>query len=138
MSDPAASEFSLSATPTAGIDAVEALGRVLTEETAPLRDRAILLISGLLTSEEGPSVTSRDGRVSIKVISSTRSIRLEIRDAGTGIVLGGLRQRRGPGSRGWSPHLLSSIADRWGLVSNAEGAWVWFELDLPKVTPERS
>ena len=130
MGDPAASEFSLSATPTAEIDAVQALGRVLTDETAPLRDRAMLLISGLLTSEEGPSVTSGDGSVSIKVIPGTRSIRVEISDAGTGIVLRGLRQRRGPASRGWSPHLLSSIADRWGLVSGAEGAWVWFELDL--------
>ena len=72
MSDPAASESSLSATPTAEVDAVEALGRVLTEEAAPLRDRAMLLISGLLTSEEGPSVTSGDGPVSIKVINSTR------------------------------------------------------------------
>jgi hypothetical protein len=134
MSDAAACEFSLSATPTAEVDAVEALGRVLTGETAPLRDRAMLLISGLLTSEEGPSVTSGDGGVSIKVISNTRSIRVEIRDAGTGILLGGLRQRRGPASRGWSAHLLSSIADRWGLVSSAEGAWVWFELDLPTGT----
>jgi hypothetical protein len=32
--------------------------------------------------------------------------------------------------RAWSPHLLSKVADRWGLVSGAEGAWVWFELDL--------
>jgi hypothetical protein len=26
--------------------------------------------------------------------------------------------------------VLSRIADRWGLVSGDEGAWVWFELDL--------
>jgi hypothetical protein len=135
MIDPAASEFSLSASPTAEVDATEALGRVLTERTAPLRDRATLLISGLLTSEEGPSGTSGGGSVSVKVISGTRSTRVEIRDAGTGIVLGGLRQRRGSASGGWSPHLLSRIADRWGLVSSAEGAWVWFELDLPKEIP---
>jgi hypothetical protein len=131
MIDPAASEFSLSASPRAEIDAMEAFGRVLTEEAAPLRDRAMLLISELLTSEAGVPGTSGDGRVFIKVSSRTRSIRVEIRDAGTGIVLGGLRQQRGPASRGWSPHLLSKIADRWGLVSGAEGAWVWFELDLP-------
>jgi hypothetical protein len=115
MIDPAASESSLSASPRAVTDAMEAFGRVLTEEAAPLRDQAMLLISGLLTSEEGVPGTSGDGRVFIKVSSRTRSIRVEIRDAGTGIVLGGLRQQRGPASR-WSPHLLSKIADRWGVV----------------------
>jgi hypothetical protein len=132
MFDPSASEFSLSASPTADIDAMQALGRVLTDEVAPLREPAMVLISALLTSEEGPSLLGGGGRVSIKVISRTRSIRVEIRDSGTGIVLGGLRKQRGPASRDWSPHLLSKTADRWGLVSSAEGAWVWFELDLPR------
>lgn len=130
MVDRALSEFSLSASPTADADAQEALGRVLTGETAPLRDRAMLLISGLLTSEEGPAVTGGNGGVSVKVLSGPSSVRVEITDAGSGVVLGGLR-RRGPTSRGWSPHHLSKIADRWGLVSGADGAWVWFELDLP-------
>ena len=49
----ALTEFSLSASPTAEVDAQEAFGRVLTGETAVLRDRAMLLISGQLTSEEG-------------------------------------------------------------------------------------
>jgi hypothetical protein len=131
MIDPAPNEFSLSASPTAEVDAQEAFGRALTDETAPLHERAMLLISGLLTSDEGPSVASGDGTVSVKVISAPRSIRVEIKDAGTGAVVGGLRTHRRPASSGWSPHLLSRIADRWGLVSGAEGAWVWFELDLP-------
>jgi hypothetical protein len=131
MVDRALSEFSLSASPTAEVDAREAFGRVLTGETAVLRDRAMLLISGLLTSEEGPTVTTGND-VSVKIVSVPSSVRVEIRDSGSGVVLGGLRRRRGPTSRGWSPHLLSKLADRWGLVSGAEGAWVWFELDLPQ------
>jgi hypothetical protein len=94
----------------------------------------MLLISGLLTSEEGPAVTGGSGSVCVKVISAPSSVRVEIRDSGSGVVLGGLRRRREPTSRGWSPHLLSKIADRWGLVSGAEGAWVRFELDLPEGT----
>ena len=129
----AASEFVLSASPTAEVEAQEAFGRVLTGETAPLRDRAMLLISGLLTSEEGPPITTGEGVIAVKVISAPRSVRIEITDSGSGVVLGGLRRQRRPASRGWSPHLLSRIADRWGLVSGAEGAWVWFELDLPQV-----
>jgi hypothetical protein len=134
MIDGAHSEFSLSASPTAEVDARKAFGRVLTGETAPLRDRAMLLISGLLTSEEGPAVTGGSGSISVKVISAPSSVRVEIRDSGSGVVLGGLRRRREATSRGWSPHLLSKIADRWGLVSGVEGAWVWFELDLPEGT----
>ena len=91
MIDPASSEFVLSASPTAEIDAQEAFGRVLTGETAPLRDRAMLLISGLLTSEEGPPITTADDVIAVKVISAPRSIRIEITDAGSGVVLGGLR-----------------------------------------------
>lgn len=67
MIDRARTEFSLSASPTAEVDAQEAFGRVLTGETAVLRDRAMLLISGLLTSEEGPTVTMGNDSVSVKV-----------------------------------------------------------------------
>jgi hypothetical protein len=125
-------EFSLSATPTAEVDAHEAFGRVFTGERAPLRERAMALISGLLTTDEGSPTTEGGHRVSVKVISGSRSVRVEIRDPGSGVVLGGLRRERGPTSRGWSPHLLSKVADRWGLVSDSQGAWVWFELDLPE------
>jgi hypothetical protein len=80
----------------------------------------------------------------VKVLSTGRSVRVELRDEGSGVVLGGLRRHQGSGSPGqgsgslgqgslgWSPHLLSRIADRWGLVSGADGAWVWYELDLPE------
>jgi hypothetical protein len=125
-------EFSLSATPTAEVDAQEAFGRVFTGERAPLRERAMVLISGLLTNDEGSPTTEGGHRVWVKVISGSRSVRVEIRDPRSGVVLGGLRRERSPTSRGWSPHLLSKVADRWGLVSDARGAWVWFELDLPE------
>jgi hypothetical protein len=36
----------------------QALGRVLTDEVAPLREPAMVLISALLTGEEGPSLVS--------------------------------------------------------------------------------
>ena len=130
MSDPAPAEFVLPVSPTAEVDAHEAFGRVLTGEAAALQDRAMLLISGLLTSEEDRAVTG-DEIIAVKVIPFPRSVRIEITDAGSGVVLGGLRKPRHLATKGWSPHLLSRIADRWGLVSGAESAWVWFELDLP-------
>ena len=131
MSDPEPTEFVLPVSPTAEIVAREEFGRVLTGDAASVRDRAMSLISGLLTSEDVPPAIRGEETIAVKVIPAPRSVRIEITDAGSGVVLGGLRRSRRPASRGWSPHLLSRIADRWGLVSGAEGAWVWFELDLP-------
>jgi hypothetical protein len=131
MSDPSLTEFTLPVNPAAEVVAQEAFGRALSGDAAGLRDKAMSLISGLLTSEDAPSAMTGDETIAVKVISSPSSVRIEIKDAGSGVVLEGLRRPRQPASRGWSPHLLSRIADRWGLVSGAHGAWVWFELDLP-------
>ena len=127
MADQAVSEFTLPAGPSAENDAKDALGNALTGEDSSVLNRAVLLISELITNEHEVRTFVEGDILSVKVISADGSARIEIRDAGTGVLLGGLR--RTPASRGWSPHLLSQIADRWGLVSGADGAWVWFELD---------
>jgi len=131
MVDGAPSEFLLSPSPTAGGVAKDALIGLLHGETAVLLDRATQLIDELFTSLEDLHAITEDDRISVKVLPTDGSVRVEIRDHGTGAVLGGLRKLRGPSSQGWSPHLLSRVADRWGLVSSANGAWIWFELDLP-------
>lgn len=131
MIDPASGQFSFPLSAMAGVDAREVVGQVLTEEIAPLRDRVTKLLSGLLESGGTPQLIAGDDIISVKVITGPRSVRVEITDSGSGVVLGGLRRQRGPASQGWSPHLLSRTADRWGLVSGTQGAWVWFELDLP-------
>jgi hypothetical protein len=132
MSDGAPTEFLLSPGPSAEDDAIEGFRRILRGETAVLLDRAMLLITELLASGEDLRAAGEGQRLSVKVLPIARSVRVEIRDDGTGVVLGGLRLRAGPTSHGLSPHLLSRVSDRWGLVSGADGAWVWFELDLPR------
>ena len=100
---------------------------LLGERTPDVRDRAVELIEGLL---DGSDITNVGGSVDVRVLSEPGTVRIEVRDGGSGIVLGSLR--RGPSASprgGWSPPLLSAMADRWGLVSGADGAWVWFELD---------
>ena len=131
MVDQAVHEFALHPSPSAGTEAQEAFSQILTGESAALLDRAMLLLSELFSNEEGAGATTRNESLSMKVVSSGRSVRVEIRDRGTGMVLGGLRKHSRPASRRWSPHLLSRVADRWGLVSGVDGAWIWFELDLP-------
>jgi hypothetical protein len=131
MVDEAMHEFALHPSPSASTEAQEAFSQILTGESTALLDRAMLLLSELLANEEGAGATARNESLSMKVVSSARWVRVEIRDRGTGMVLGGLRKHSRPASRGWSPHLLSRVADRWGLVSGVDGAWIWFELDLP-------
>ena len=67
--------------------------------------------------------------VAVRVGSADGTVRIEVRDGGSGHVLEALRQRSTTGRIRGSPHVLSRIADRWGLVSAERGAWVWFELD---------
>jgi hypothetical protein len=135
MADQAVHEFALTSSPTVGTEAKDAFSHVLTGDAAALLDRAMLLISELVADEEGVGAMVKNDSLSVKVLSSARSVRVEIRDQGTGVVLGGLRKHRQPASHRWSPHLLSGTADRWGLVSDVDGAWVWFELDLPRGEP---
>ena len=100
---------------------------LLGDRSPDVRDRAVELIEGLL---QGSDVRNIDGSVDVRVLSEPGTVRIEVRDGGSGIVLGSLR--RGPDAStrgGWSPPLLSAMADRWGLVSGVDGAWVWFELD---------
>jgi hypothetical protein len=132
MIDRAPTEFSLSLSPSAENDAIDSFSRALGDEAAVLLDRAMLLINELLAIGVDPPAADAGRRLSVKVYSVDGSVRIEIRDDGTGVVLGGLRKQRGPASHGWSPHLLSRVADRWGLVSGEDGAWVWFELDLSR------
>jgi hypothetical protein len=134
MADQAVSEFVLTAGPPAEKEAEDALGEALTGVGSSVLDRAVLLISELITNEHGVRTLVEGDVLSVKVISADGSARIEVRDAGTGILLGGLRGQHRPASQGWSPHLLSQIADRWGLVSGADGAWVWFELDIARQT----
>jgi hypothetical protein len=129
MGERAVSEFALTRGPSAEEEAEDALRKALTGEVASVHDRAVRLLSELITNEQGIRTFGEHDVVSVKVIPADGSARIEIRDAGTGVLLGGLRRHHRPAAEGWSPHLLSRIADRWGLVSGAEGAWVWFELD---------
>lgn len=104
-----------------------AFSALLDERSPEVRDRAVLLIEELLA---GSAAHDAEANLGVRLISDPGTVRVEVRDGGGGVVLGSLRQAPDVSSAGgWSPHLLSSMADRWGLVSGSEGAWVWFELD---------
>jgi hypothetical protein len=119
-------EFTWASLGSGEASARQALGGILPEGTEDLLDRCILLLSELFS---GDGLPRRDPEVVVRVDSEDETLRIEVRDAGSGAVLDALRRPSATGRSGWSPHLLSTVADRWGLVSSDVGAWVWFEFD---------
>jgi hypothetical protein len=93
------------------------------------RDKAVLLITELLSSR--PSAAAAQERMTIRVFADPDTLRVEVHDGGQGSILRRIRQLPDASERGWNPHLMNRVADRWGLVSEEEGAWVWFELSQP-------
>ncbi len=131
MTEGSSGEFSVAPTSSAGAEAKEALVGLLEGEAEPLRARATLLLTELLIVDRSLGTAAGDARIAVKVIPGDGSVRFEVRDDGSGLLLATLR-RASKGTHGWSPHLLGRVADRWGLVSDDEGAWIWFELDVPR------
>jgi hypothetical protein len=127
-------ELTLARTRAGGADFRDALGGMLPDRASGLLDRSILLLSELFSRDTGLAGVA-EGEVAVRVGAGDGTVRIEVRDAGSGYVMDVLRQPSATGRPGWSPHLLSTVADRWGLVSGEGGAWVWFELDYPQEDP---
>ena len=134
MADPGSGEFTMPRTRSGEAEARETLGDIFPPGASGLLDRSMLLLSELFSGQRefGGGI---DHDVGVKVGTANGTVRVEVRDAGSGYVMDVLRQPSATGRRGWSPHLLSTVADRWGLVSGDAGAWVWFELDYPEGEP---
>jgi hypothetical protein len=127
-------EFTLARTRAGEADVREALEEILPDRAPGLLDRTILLLSELFSRDRGFGGVA-EGEVAVKVGAGNGTVRIEVRDAGSGYVMDVLRQPSTTGRLGWSPHLLRTVADRWGLVSGEGGAWIWFELDFPEKDP---
>ena len=108
----------------------QTLGGILPEGTEDLLDRCVLLLSELFSGDGLPGGAQE---IVVRVSAEEQTVRIEVRDTGSGVVLDALRRPSSTGRPGWSPHLLSAVADRWGLVSGDVGAWVWFEFDHARV-----
>ena len=106
-----------------------ALGEMLGEQVDGVRNRASLLLTELLADRSGAAAAEE--LLTVRVFVDPDTLRVEIHDGGHGAVLRRIRQAPGVAGRGWNPHLMNRVADRWGLVSDQAGAWVWFELTVP-------
>jgi len=105
----------------------QAFGELL-DDRPELRDRTQLLVAELLS--RGPVPPADDERLTIRIFADADALRVEVHDGGRGAVLRRIRGAPDARGRGWTPSLMNRVADRWGLVSDQRGAWVWFELSL--------
>ncbi|CAN5760876.1 hypothetical protein BH18ACT17_BH18ACT17_01960 [soil metagenome] len=93
---------------------------------ASLED-ARLLVSELVTNSVLHSATAPWQQIELVLSLEDGVFRVDVSDAGVGFA----HEPRTPESSnesGWGLHLVSRLADRWGVVDDS-GARVWFELD---------
>jgi anti-sigma regulatory factor (Ser/Thr protein kinase) len=89
---------------------------------------AKLLVSELVTNAVRHVPAGATHEIALRVEQVDGHLRVEVADDGPGFTFRPRPEGHDPGS-GWGLHLLSTIASRWGVVTDG-GARVWFELDL--------
>ena len=90
-----------------------------------------LLVSELVTNSVRHAAASHSP-VGLAVRIATGTIRVEVRDGGTGFEPGTPTPRAGDDAAGYGGYglfLVERMASRWG-VERDDGTLVWFELDL--------
>ncbi len=119
-------EVRLPHTPEAVPRARRALERVDGVDDLTMRN-AKLLVSELVTNSVRHVATGMTEDIVLVVDCEEGRLRVEVLDHGPGFVFRPRVPGQDPGS-GWGLHMLSTIASRWGVETDA-GARVWFELD---------
>lgn len=92
-----------------------------------LIDDILLLISELVTNSVRHAGLNGTQRIELAVDLDARTIRVEVRDPGSGFEPHPRRPSPDRGS-GWGLHLVELLADRWGVNGGDAGTVTWFEL----------
>jgi anti-sigma regulatory factor (Ser/Thr protein kinase) len=96
-------------------------------------DRAMLLVSELVTNSVRHAVLPSGGAIVVRVHATEDLLRTEVTDQGPGFDPA-LQERRNGKAGGWGLRLVAGLADRWG-VEHGDGTTVWFELGRPSPAP---
>ncbi len=120
-------EVRLPHTPEAVPRARRALERVDGSVDDLTMRNAKLLVSELVTNSVRHVPTGMTEDIVLVIARAEGRLRVEVLDHGPGFAFRPRVPGQDPGS-GWGLHMLSTIASRWGVETDA-GARVWFELD---------
>ena len=94
---------------------------------AGLSERTLLGVSELMTN----AVTHGRGRIGLTLTGSADRVRVAVEDEGYSTPV---MRRPDPEHQiagGWGLHLIDTLADDWGVVTQDHGTVVWFEHWLP-------
>jgi anti-sigma regulatory factor (Ser/Thr protein kinase) len=119
--------FDLAGTPEAGFAARRALLAGNGALPTSVRDDVLLLLTELVTNAVRHANAGPDRMVRVELRQRSGTVRVAVRDEGTGFGMEATRFRRDE-SGGWGLFLVDRIADRWAVVPTATGTCVWFEI----------
>ncbi|MFJ2029987.1 ATP-binding protein [Streptosporangium sp. NPDC087985] len=99
-------------------------------EGHPAFDDVVLLVSEVVTNSVVHSGSSGGGRVEMTVAVRAGAVRVEVRDAGSGVSVPHVRNDpEEEGGRGM--FLVDLLAERWGAREDAHGfRTLWFEVSF--------
>jgi anti-sigma regulatory factor (Ser/Thr protein kinase) len=96
---------------------------------ADLLDRAMLLVSELVTNSVRHGGLRPDQEIELTVRASPEHLRVEVAEPGAGFeVEPGPRPRREGPAGGWGLYLVDRLASAWGVERNGLTK-VWFEMN---------
>jgi anti-sigma regulatory factor (Ser/Thr protein kinase) len=98
---------------------------------AAVRDEVLLLVSELVTNALRHAGMGSDQLLRVELRRWSGLVRLAVVDEGNGFTPDPEHFGRDE-SGGWGLFLVDRIADRWGVVPEAAGTRVWFEIKLDK------
>ena len=87
-----------------------------------------LLVSELVTNSLRHADLSPDDTIHLSIDVQESVVRVEVGDQGPGFELDVVPERP-EDAEGWGLYLVATLADRWGVLSDAGSTRVWFELD---------
>ena len=114
-------------------EARQALTTLSTRVDGTSYDDLRLLVTELVTNSLRHGELTAGDTIDLGVVLAPGSVRVEVHDPGVGFGSAGAEEPL-EDTRGWGLYLLGRIADRWGVLRQANGVHgtcVWFEIDLP-------
>lgn len=85
-----------------------------------------LLVSELVTNAVRHVPAGEGDEITLSIALEDGTVRIEVQDRGPGFVPSPRSETHDAGS-GWGLHILSKLAERWG-VESGDGSLVWFEM----------